>query len=109
MNKLKENINNLPWKKIIAVLFIFVWIFITLFNPDIHKYNTDEIHAWNIASNFNFFEIIKLMRIEGHTFIWYMLLKPFTYFPNVFFPWIIKGLNWFFMLCALCVFGGNHQ
>ena len=89
----------------ICIITILLWIYLTLTNSNFSSnFNTDEIHAWDIASTFGFLDIIKLMRVEGHTCLWYFFLKPFTYFPDLFFPWIIKTLSWLFSFIALILF-----
>lgn len=80
---------------LLGVLAIYVAA--TFSNPYFFNFNHDEIHAWNIASNFGFFDIIRLMRSEGHTFIWFMLIKPFTSFSI----YSIKFLNWMFTFLAV--------
>ena len=103
LNKIKgffnkyKNIINI----ILGVIIVGIFIYLVLHNFYFECYNKDEIHAWNIATDLSFFQIIKLMRAEGHTFIWYMMLKPFTYKPDIFFPWIIKYLNLFFVLLSV--------
>lgn len=98
-NKHEKTINIIS-----GILIICLFLYLVLNNSVFGNYNKDEIHAWNIATDLNFFEIIKLMRAEGHTFIWYMLLKPFTYWPDKFFPWIIKYLNLFFVILSVGLF-----
>lgn len=92
-----ENILNIT----VGIVIMVVFVCLVLNNPYFHQYNKDEIHAWNIATDLSFIQIIKLMRAEGHTFIWYMLLKPFTYMPDKFFPWILKYLNLFFVVISI--------
>ena len=88
----------------VALFFIILFAYITLLNPDMQNFNKDELHAWNIAENLNIIEIIRLMRAEGHTFLWYLILKPFTYNQDIFFPWIIKFINWLFVFTGLVIF-----
>lgn len=86
---------------VLGIFIVFIFFHLVTNNYIFENYNKDEIHAWNIATDLNFNEIIKLMRAEGHNFIWYMLLKPFTYWPDKFFPWIIKYLNLFFVILSI--------
>ena len=79
------------------IVILAIYIYLTLSNPFFKNFNHDEIHAWNIASNFNFIDIIRLMRSEGHTFIWFMLMKPFGG-GSIF---AIKWLNWTFTFSAV--------
>ena len=90
-------------KYIVMFFAVSLYVYLTLTNPSMKTFNQDEFHCWNIASNFGFTDIIRLMRSEGHTFLWYFILKPFTYFDNIFFPWIIKYINWFFLALAIII------
>lgn len=80
-------------KKWLPLACMTAWVVYSFFNYYMTHYHVDETWAWNIASDLNFFEIIKLMHREGHTFLWYVVLKPFTYFPNLY-PDILKYINW---------------
>ena len=82
---------------IIMIAVLAIYICLTLSSPSFVNFNHDEVHAWNIASNFGFFDIVRLMRSEGHTFVWFMLMKPFTGF-SIF---AIKWLNWAFTFSAV--------
>ena len=81
----------------IMVVVLTIYVCMTLSNPSFTNFNHDEVHAWNIASNFGFFDIIRLMRSEGHTFIWFILMKPFTCLSI----YSIKWLNWMFTFGAI--------
>ena len=98
-NSLKHNI----LYAIFFVICISFWVYFTLSQEYMQCFNTDEFWAYDIASDLSFFEIIKLMHYEGHSFLWYMVLKPFTYFPS-FFPFVMKYLNWFFCFLAMLLF-----
>lgn len=79
------------------IVILAIYSYLTLSNPSFVNFNHDEIHAWNIAANFGFIDIIRLMRSEGHTFIWFMLMKPFCG-GSIF---AIKWLNWTFTFSAV--------
>lgn len=107
MNRIISKVSDFynKYKVIVDICLTFIvlgiYLYFVLTNPNFQNFNKDEIHAWNIATDLSFFEIIRLMRAEGHTFIWYMLLKPFTHNPDIFFPWIIKTLNFIFVFMAV--------
>ena len=82
---------------IIMIAVLAIYICLTLSSSSFVNFNHDEVHAWNIASNFGFFDVVRLMRSEGHTFVWFMLMKPFTGF-SIF---AIKWLNWVFTFSAV--------
>ena len=81
-------------------MLIYIHSVLILTNRFFYQFSNDELHAWDIASILNPVEIIKLMPAEGHTFIWYYLLKPFTYF-GFDFVYCLKYINWVFMLGAI--------
>ena len=81
----------------IGIIVIVLWTIIAITSPNMYFFNGDEIHACNIAKQLSYTEIIQLMRAEGHTFIWYFLIKPFLQY-DFFYPWIIKIINFIFML-----------
>ena len=91
-------------KELICIILFAIYVIFSLQNPNMYSYCYDEIHAWNIAGNLNFFEIVKLMKVEGHGFVWFILLKPFTYFEEFFLPWILK----FFSSILDEYIGSNH-
>ena len=100
-SKVYDDINK---SKIVLISLFIFWVFFTLTSPYMHEFNTDEIWAYVLAKYLNFIEIIKIMHYEGHTFLWYFVLKSFTYFDTLY-PGIIKYLNWFFcMLSVILLF-----
>lgn len=96
---LRKNINK-NTNNIIGILVILLWSIISILNPNMYFFNGDEIHACQIAKHLNYAEIIQLMRAEGHTFLWYFLIKPFLQY-DLFYPWIIKVINFIFMLGSI--------
>lgn len=60
----------------------------------------DETHAFNIA-RMNISEILYLTRVEGHTFLWYFIIKPFSKLE--WFPYSIWIINWLFCMGAVFV------
>ena len=88
-------------KYFIYSLVLAIYVYFTLTNANMLGFNIDEIHAWNISANLSWWEIIKCMPAEGHTFVWYYILKPFTYFPDIFYPWVMKIINYIFIIGAV--------
>ena len=87
------------WAFIVVML---LWCFVTLTRCLLHSPWYDEAHAWTIAEQLNLFEIIRLMRLEGHTFIWYLLLMPFAK-TNFMYPYSMLLLNWIFCFIAILI------
>ncbi len=94
-----ERINKVNWGLLISLT---LWCVITLIRVFYHSPWYDEAHAWLIAQELNLFEIIKLMKIEGHTFIWYLCLMPFAK-TNFMYPYSMLLLNWLFCFIAILI------
>jgi len=89
--------------KIAPFAFILLtFIFSVLFRIPFY----DEAHAY-LISQLNFFEILDMTRYEGHTALWYLLVK-LTTIKESYYPYNILILNWliaatliiFFWRCA---------
>lgn len=60
----------------------------------------DETHAFDIAC-LKLNEIYQISRIEGHTFLWYLILKPFS---NIkFYPYSMFFINWIFCILSIYI------
>jgi len=86
--------------KLRAKILIAVFAFITLIILFLRTPFWDETHAFDIAC-LKISEILYLTRVEGHTFLWYLLLKPFTFLKLYPYPMLI--LNWIFCTVAITV------
>lgn len=84
------------------IISLLLWGTVTLIRVLHHSPWYDEAHAWLIAQELNLIEIIKLMKIEGHTFIWYLLLMPFAK-SNFMYPYSMLLLNWLFCFIAILI------
>lgn len=80
-------------------VFALLTIFITLQREPFW----DEAHSWMIAKSFNFFELLKIERHDGHLFIWHTLQMPFAK-NNFYYPYPIYIMNWLFCMGALIIF-----
>ena len=69
----KTILNNI-FITIVMVLFIIL----TSIGVYYHEPWFDEAQTWLIAKDLNFWELLKYMKYEGHTFIWYLVLMPFA-------------------------------
>ena len=101
----------LNYKKILYKLILFIGFLFWCYMVNTHFYFTmfhaDEILAWDIAHDLNFNEIVQLMHYEGHSFLWYMILKPFTLLADkipVLFPSVLKCINLVFLGIAMFLF-----
>lgn len=82
------------------LIVIGIYAAITILRLLYHQPWYDEAHAWTIAEQLNLKEIIDLMRIEGHTFIWYLLIMPFAK-ANLWYPWPMLIINYIFALSSV--------
>lgn len=87
--KLKNNI--------VFTTVITIYVVVTLLRLVFHQPWYDEALAWNIAQQMNLLDIIHLMRVEGHTFIWYLLLMPFAK-ADLWYPYPMLFINYIFAL-----------
>ena len=90
--KLKNNM--------LFISVITIYIIVTALRLIYHQPWYDEALAWNIAQQLNLLEIIHLMRVEGHTFIWYLLLMPFAK-ADLWYPWPMLIINYIFALASV--------
>lgn len=95
-----SRINSFLNTNIFKIVVIYLFVYVVLTNCNFSMVYHDELHAYIIAKQYSFVDIIRLMRAEGHTFIWYLLLK---FIPNVdwSFPWAIKRLSFAFSLISV--------
>lgn len=83
-------------------IVITIYVLITVLRVLNHQPWFDEAHAWHIAQEKNLLEVIQLMPVEGHTFIWYLLLMPFAK-TNFHYPWPMFILNYTFALVSVII------
>ena len=62
----------------------------------------DESHAWTIAKHTNIFQLIDLMKVEGHFLLWYLCIMPFAKL-DLWYPYPMLFINWLFAVLALAV------
>ena len=84
------------------IISMILWCFVTVVRILNHIPWFDEAHAWTISKELNLFQIIDLMKIEGHTIIWYVLLMPFAKL-NIAYPYSMQFLNWIFCFLSLII------
>jgi len=95
MNTLKTKINNYLSKYCFLIFGVITFLMILCHTPF-----WDETHAFNI-SRLSLSEIFQITRIEGHTFLWYLILKIFC--PLNTYPYSILLINWLFCISALFI------
>ena len=83
----------------LATCSMLLYAIITLIRLFMHTPWFDEAHAYTIAEQLNFVDIIKYVKNEGHFFIWQTLLFPFAKLHLYPYPMLI--LNWLFCTLAL--------
>lgn len=94
---MKLNHNKTFW------IVIILWAIITLLRVAFHQPWFDEAHAYIIAQELSPLDLIALMNVEGHTFIWYFLIMPFAK-ADLWYPYPMLILNWLFAFVAMIIF-----
>ena len=59
------------------ILFI-IYLVITVLAMFHHEIWRDEAQAWCLVRDLSFTETFNMARVEGHPFLWYLLLMPFA-------------------------------
>ena len=71
MKKIKETIKQFG---IIESAVFIIYIIIILIIATNHECCEDDTQSWLIARDLNLIEIIKEMKYEGHSFLWYYII-----------------------------------
>lgn len=74
---------------------IIFWVIITLLRLFNHQPWFDEANVWIIAQKAHFTQLFLLPKIEGHPFLWYMIVMPFAKL-NLAYPYSLLFINWLF-------------
>ena len=91
---------------ILSALGFMFWLVLVFKSASLELFNTDEFWSWNIAQDLNFYEITQTMHSEGSSFLWYLILKPFTKLSEIIpsiYPMALKYINLIFIVCAMYV------
>jgi len=92
-----KNINK---DRIYKFATFFLYVTISFFLVIIHESWEDEAQAWLISRDLNIIDIIGLMKYEGHSCLWHLILLPFS---KLSFPYeTIKIISW--LVCVLTVY-----
>ena len=83
----------------LAIFCMFLYAIITLCRLFSHTPWFDEAHAYTIAEQLTFFDMLKYVKNEGHFFLWQALLFPFAKLHLYPYPMLI--LNWLFWTLSL--------
>ena len=86
----------------IAVVSLLLFAIITITRIINHVPFIDEAHAWTLAENLGFFELINEVKNEGHFFLWQLILFPFAKLHL--YPYSMQAINWIFCFIALILF-----
>lgn len=74
LKKIKKFQRDIKYNRFFAFLFFIIYLGIIIIVSSYHEAWEDESQAWLIARDLNFLDIIKQMRFEGHSFLWYYIL-----------------------------------
>lgn len=69
-------------KYISYTLWFLTVALVAYFKTDIHEMWKDEWQAWFVARDLSLPDLLKFLYYEGHPALWYLYLKPFTWFSN---------------------------
>lgn len=69
---------SLKSKNVFFIVSMCLFVLLSLIKIFFHAPWYDEVLAYNMAHDLNFFELMSLMKYEGHLFLWHLLLMPFA-------------------------------
>lgn len=81
------------------IIFLIVWIVISLLSVIFHEPWRDELQAWLVARDLSLPEVFSWMKYEGHFILWYLVIKPLCTLNLS--PDSLNYLTWFFTLIAV--------
>ena len=89
-----------------CIIPIFIFLLLTFFRTINQVPTFDESHAWVVAKALNLSNWIYISKIEGHPLLWYLVLKPFTYF-RILYPYSMMLINYFFCIASIFILWNN--
>lgn len=60
------------------IILLILWIFVVVFCALHHEIWRDEAQVWCIVRDLNILDAFKTSIVEGHPFLWYLLVFPFA-------------------------------
>lgn len=60
------------------VILLFAYVVVVVFTMFYHELWRDEAQAWCLVRDLDIFQAFHMASIEGHPFLWYLLLMPFA-------------------------------
>ena len=87
-------------RTLFSIIFFIIYAICTCIGVIHHEPWRDEGQAWLISRDLNLFEIFKHTGVEGHPFLWFYILKPFTLLP--YYP-TINIINSIFVVLAVYI------
>ena len=61
-----------------ALIFTIAFFIVNLFFVFIHEPWRDEAQAWVIVKNLSLVDLFKVLRVEGHPILWFLVIYPFA-------------------------------
>jgi hypothetical protein len=71
-----------PSKEILITIFLF--LLIATIKLGFHELWKDEWQSWLVARDMSIGQLFSFLNYEGHPALWYLWLKPFTFFSGLF-------------------------
>lgn len=78
---------------------LIIYFLINLFLISKHEMWRDEAQAWTIAKNLSLVELFKILRVEGHPCLWFIVIMPFAKLGFSFYKFQYISLA-IMMICA---------
>ena len=66
-------------EKVFNIVILIIYISLIISMAFVHECYIDDSQAWLIARDLNPLQIIKQMKYEGHSYLWYFLIYPLAH------------------------------
>ena len=78
-NLLKKVIDSVKKLSLFEKIILAVYIIALIIIASRHEFSQDEAQSWLIARDLDLLGIIKQLKYEGHSILWYLILFPFAH------------------------------
>lgn len=85
------------------IILVLIWLIIACFAAFNHEIWRDEAQVWCIVRDLNIFDAFSAARVEGHPFLWYLLVMPFAKLGLPVESMQFIGIIWVFFAVAFFV------
>ena len=97
---MRKKINKIKLLENIILIIFFIVTFLVMSHHELWR---DEAQQWLLIKNLNFKDLFLQLKIEGHPFVWYLLLKIYSLFGGTyqnigFISWILSSISAFLVI-----------